>query len=118
MKQKLLTSILIMTMTLAGTGNILVSAAEVPDVAYTAAEEADTMEEMKAAEDREMIKEDQAAEEKKETAAEGVTAAEETAEDTQDTPKVKVAETGQVKYDNVNALGEDRVVLEKLPPMF
>ena len=118
MKHRLLTSILIMTITLAGTGGVIVSAAEVPDTAAVSATEAETTGEVKEAEDQEKMKEDKAAEEKKETATEGMTSAEEKADGTQQTPKVKLAEEGQVEYENLYALGKEGVVLQELPPLY
>ena len=44
MKHRLLTSILIMTITIAGAGGVIVSAAEVPDTAAVSATEAETTE--------------------------------------------------------------------------
>ena len=101
MKHRLLTSILIMTITLAGAGGVIVSAAEVKET-----------------EDKEKVKEDKAAEEKKEAVEDGMTSAEEKADETQQTPKVKLAENGQVKYENLNALGTEGVVLQELPPLY
>ncbi len=118
MKHRLLTSILIMTITLAGAGGVIVSAAEVPDTAAVSATEAETTEEVKEAEDKEKVKEDKAAEEKKEAVEDGMTSAEEKADETQQTPKVKLAENGQVKYENLNALGTEGVVLQELPPLY
>ena len=63
-------------------------------------------------------KEDKAAEEKKEAVEDGMTSAEEKADETQQTPKVKLAENGQVKYENLNALGTEGVVLQELPPLY
>lgn len=121
MKQKVITSLLIMTMTLAGAGGMFVSAAELPDPVYVtaeeAAEEAATAEEAKAAEDEETMKDEKTAEEKK-AVTEEVTGAEEKADEAQQTPKVKVAENGQTKYENVYALGKDRVVMDNIPPLY
>ena len=52
MKHRLLTSILIMTITIAGAGGVIVSAAEVPDTAAVSATEAETTEEIKEAEEK------------------------------------------------------------------
>ena len=118
MKHRLLTSILIMTISIAGAGGVIVSAAEVPDTAAVSATEAETTEEIKEAEDKEKVKEDKAAKEKKEAATEGMTSAEEKAGGTQQTPKVKLAEEGQVEYENLYALGKEGVVLQELPPLY
>ena len=77
-----------------------------------------TTEEVKEAEDKEKVKEDKAAEEKKEAVEDGMTSAEEKADETQQTPKVKVAENGQVKYENLYSLGTEGVVLQELPPLY
>ena len=118
MKHRLLTSILIMTITLAGTGGVIVSAAEVPDTAAVSATEAETTEEVKEAEDKEKVKEDKAAKEKKEGATESMTTAEEKAGGRQKTPKVKLAEEGHVEYENLYALSKEGVGIQELPPLY
>ena len=118
MKHRLWTSILIMTITIAGAGGVIVSAAEVPDTTAVSATEAETTEEIKEAEDKEKVKEDKAAEEKKEAATEGITSAEEKAGGTQQTLTVKLDEKGHVEDENLSALGKEGVVLQELPPLY